>query len=84
MTGSARIRNTVFSLATVLTLGFGAAQAFAAPSAPQKGAAMACNISTCMWLCQRSGYSAGFCEEFNGSSYCECFGMGPIIQPSGK
>ena len=80
MPGSSRIRNAFFSAATVLALGFGAAQAFAAPSAPQRdGAALACAQPYCYNSCRSSGYLGGFCEEFNGSTYCECYGYGPII-----
>ena len=79
MNVSSRLRNAVFSAATVLSLGFGAAQAFAAPRAPEAvGAAMAeCtsyDIYYCNQSCKSRGYFAGTCEVLsNGYKYCNCF-----------
>lgn len=84
MTGSARIRNGVFSLATVLTLGFGTVQAFAAPGAPQQKNEESCTgaqWSTCVNRCRSQGYMGGTCELYNGYPLCDCYG---IIQPSAK
>lgn len=82
MTGSTRIRNAVYSAATVLALGFGAAQAFAAPGAPQKDAGASCSgtqINSCYYSCRSRGYMSGICElSSSGYPLCECIGY---IQP---
>lgn len=73
-----RIKRAVFSVVTVLALGFGAAQAFAAPSAPQKaGTAAACTDLQsyyCGQSCKSRGYPWGTCAELpGGGTYCNCF-----------
>jgi hypothetical protein len=77
MTGSARVRNVVFSLATTLALGFGAAQAFAAPGAAAGAAVQACTSLQsyrCGQDCKSRGYPWGTCAELpDGSTYCNCF-----------
>jgi hypothetical protein len=81
MTGRAQIRNAVFSLATALSLGFGAAQAFAAPGAPLQSNADSCTgtqWNQCYYSCRSQGYRSGICELYNGYPVCECIG---IIQP---
>ena len=71
---STRVRNAVFSLTTVLALGFGAAQAFAAPAAkPDAKAAFYCSAYSCNFDCQRRGALGGFCETIGGYSRCECY-----------
>lgn len=73
MNGASRIRNAVFAAVTALSLGFGAAQAFAAPGAPAKGdAVLACNPATCSYDCTRRGYYGGICMSYNGTLYCYC------------
>lgn len=74
MTGSARRRNVVFSVATLLTLGFGAVQAFAAPRAQADAARRACSLASCDYGCRSRGYLGGLCDEVNGTQYCECYG----------
>lgn len=74
MNGSARIRSAVFSAATVLALGFGAAQAFASPGTAVRAEEKAfyCSASQCNFDCQRRGARGGFCE---GPMYptCQCY-----------
>jgi hypothetical protein len=59
----------------VLALGFGAAQAFAAPGvAPKHGAARrSCDQAFCDNTCRSHGYSVGLCETDYGTSYCTCY-----------
>jgi|GEM_PF-2239061 len=77
MNRPARIRNAVFSMVTVLSLGFGAAQAFAAPRASAETAMEACtslDVYRCNQSCKSRGYFAGTCEVLsNGYKYCNCF-----------
>lgn len=79
MNVSTQARNAVFAVATVLSLGFGAAQAFAAPRAPEAvSASMAectgTDIYYCGQSCRSRGYFGGTCEVLsNGFKYCNCF-----------
>jgi hypothetical protein len=58
----------LFALATVAALGFGGAQAFAAP---RPAAAMrACTNAQCDADCKRWGYDGGICA---GSWGCACW-----------
>lgn len=78
MLGSTRIRNVVFSAVTLLALGFGAVQAFAAPSAPKKGATCSgTQWNTCYYRCKSMGYMSGSCELVNGYPVCDCYGIQP-------
>jgi hypothetical protein len=66
-----RIRRAIciglFSAATVSALGFGAAQAFAAPSAPAR--ATVCGDERCDAICVSKGYAYGDCS----TGACRCF-----------
>lgn len=71
MTRSAMcLRKALFASVTALALGFGAAQAFAAP-APAADAknSLYCSQASCNYDCRRRGYSGGFC----GAVYCNCY-----------
>jgi hypothetical protein len=63
-----RTQRGLFALATAAALGFGAAQAFAAPAAP--GARAACTTAQCNLDCRRMGYDGGVCA---GSWGCACW-----------
>ncbi len=54
--------------AVLAALGFGAAQAFAAPAAPRALAARACTSYTCGTACFQKGYTGWYC--FNGVCHC--------------
>ena len=58
----------LFALATASALGFGAAQAFAAPS--EATAARACTNAQCNTWCRSQGYDGGICA---GSWGCACW-----------
>jgi hypothetical protein len=75
MNGSSRIRNAAFAAATVLALGFGAAQAFAAPQPAVKSGEKAfyCSPTSCNFDCQRRGAVGGFCENLGGYQSCACY-----------
>ena len=73
MYGSTRIRNAAFSLVTVLALGFGAAQAFAAPAARPAEAAFYCSPTSCNFNCKQRGAAGGFCEDLGGYQSCACY-----------
>ncbi len=62
-----RMRRGRFALAMAASLGFGAAQAVAAPAAAD---ARACTNAQCNLDCQRRGYDGGFCA---GSWGCACW-----------
>ena len=72
MYGSTRIRSAAFSLVTVLALGFGAAQAFAAPVA-KPAAALYCSPTSCDLNCRQRGAAGGFCEDRGGFQSCACY-----------
>lgn len=63
-----RIRGGMFAAATVAALGFGAAQAFASPSAAAE--ARACTNAECNDWCRGQGYDGGICA---GSWGCACW-----------
>lgn len=73
MNSSARIRNVAFSLATVFSLGFGMAHAFASPGTGAD-TARACSWTYCDYDCRARGYSFGMCEEEFGTVNCVCYG----------
>ena len=54
-------------------LGFGAAQALAAPRASVGDAARACKPGDCSRQCKAAGYDGGSCA----GGLCECF-IGPV------
>jgi len=60
-------RNAMAALALAASLGFGAAQAFAAPAAGHE-AARACNAKGCNAQCQAQGGIEGRCN--NGACLC--------------
>ncbi|HEX6368234.1 MAG TPA: hypothetical protein VF006_04845 [Longimicrobium sp.] len=62
-----RTRRGLFAAATAAMLGFGAAQAFAAPA---PAAARACTNAQCDADCKRWGYDGGICA---GSWGCACW-----------
>ena len=62
-----RTRRGLFALAMTAALGFGAAQAFAAPAAAD---ARACTNAECNTWCKRLGNDGGFCA---GSFGCACW-----------
>jgi hypothetical protein len=61
-------QRSLFALATASALGFGAAQAFAAPAAPAE--ARACTNAQCNLDCRARGYDGGVCA---GSWGCACW-----------
>ena len=60
------IRKALYSVALVAALGFGAAQALAAPHAPAQ--ARACVDESCDGACVARGFSWGICNPG-----CTCF-----------
>jgi hypothetical protein len=62
-----RTQRSLFALASVAALGFGAAQAFAAPAAAD---ARACTTAQCNLDCRARGYDGGVCA---GSWGCACW-----------
>jgi hypothetical protein len=69
MSGMGRwTRRACFALATAAALGFGAAQAFAAPGVSESRAA--CTNAQCNDDCRRMGYDGGICA---GSWGCACW-----------
>lgn len=65
-----RMRRWVFGAGTVAALGFGGAQAMAAPAAAD-GEARVCNPQVCNRVCQAiPGSIGGFCTS-DGS--CQCY-----------
>lgn len=62
-----RTRRGLFALAMAAALGFGAAQAFAAPAAAD---ARACTNAGCNTWCRSQGYDGGICA---GSFGCACW-----------
>ena len=69
MTGIRRwTQRGLFALATAAALGFGGAQAFAAPG--PAAAARACTNAQCDADCKRWGYDGGICA---GSWGCACW-----------
>jgi hypothetical protein len=76
MNVSTQARNAVFAVATVLSLGFGAAQAFAAPRAAETSmtACTSYDVYYCNQSCKSRGYFGGTCAELSsGTKYCNCF-----------
>ncbi len=76
MHGMTGIRNVIFSAATVLALGFGAAQAFAAPQPAAKAAEKAayCDYTSCNFNCrQLEGAAGGYCQDWGGRLECVCY-----------
>lgn len=70
MTRSAMyLRKALFASVTALALGFGAAQAFAAPAPAADEKALYCSEFSCNYDCRRRGYSGGFC----GAISCSCY-----------
>ncbi|HYR06169.1 MAG TPA: hypothetical protein VEQ60_00270 [Longimicrobium sp.] len=64
------MRRWIFSAGTVAALGFGGAQAMAAP-APAADAARVCNSQACNRICQAiPGSIGGFCTS---SGSCQCY-----------
>jgi hypothetical protein len=61
-------RRGVFALAMAAALGFGGAQAFAAPGAAPD--AQACTNAQCNTWCRQQGYDGGICA---GSFGCACW-----------
>ena len=61
----------------MLALGFGAAQAFAAPQPAAKAAdkAMYCSSTSCNFNCrQLEGAAGGFCQDLGfGRTECVCY-----------
>lgn len=65
------LRNGLIALATMSVLGFGAAQALAAPAGP--AGVRACGpfpSPNCNTWCQERGYSRGVCTPGNN---CKCY-----------
>ncbi|HEY0018841.1 MAG TPA: hypothetical protein VGC13_21250 [Longimicrobium sp.] len=73
MLGSVRFRNAAFSLATVLTLGFGAVQAFASPQPAKAGSKAYCAAYSCDLNCRQRGALGGFCESNGYTTFCSCY-----------
>lgn len=63
------IHRGFFALATAASLGFGAAQAFAAPAAAAAETAV-CTNAECNTWCRSQGYDGGICA---GSWGCACW-----------
>lgn len=63
------MRRRVFGAGMAVALGFGGAQAFAAP-APVSTGAGTCNARLCDRLCQSLGSIGGVC---NPDGFCVCF-----------
>lgn len=62
-------RKGAFAAVMVASLGFGAAQALAAPSASAVRAATSCSDERCDAICVSRGYSYGDCS----TGACRCF-----------
>jgi hypothetical protein len=70
MRTSRKVHRWVFGIGTMAALGFGGAQAMAAP-APAADAARVCNPQVCNRVCQAiPGSIGGFCTS--GGS-CQCY-----------
>ena len=63
------MRRWVLGAGTVAALGFGGAQAFAAPAAAGAGEKV-CNGRLCDRICQSLGSIGGVCNE---DGFCVCF-----------
>jgi hypothetical protein len=63
------MRRWLFGAGTTVALGFGGAQAFAAP-VPVSIAEGTCNARLCDRLCQTLGSIGGVCNE---DGFCVCF-----------
>ena len=63
------VRRCVFGAGTAVALGFGGAQALAAP-APASTGERVCNGRLCDRLCQSLGSIGGVCNE---DGFCVCF-----------
>jgi hypothetical protein len=61
------VRRGVFAVLTAAALGFGGAQAFAAPAAAQDSM-RACSAGACSRDCRRAGADGGFCDQ--GACIC--------------
>lgn len=62
MRGAGRwTRRVFFALGTAAALGFGGAQAFASPGAPE--AERACSGGHCNRDCKQRGFDGGFCDQ---------------------
>lgn len=69
MRGTARhVARAVAAAAVLGALGFGGAQAFAAPAAARAMAARTCVGYTCSTACFQKGYTGWYC--FNGVCHC--------------
>ncbi|HEU0076747.1 MAG TPA: hypothetical protein VFQ76_03800 [Longimicrobiaceae bacterium] len=66
MQAAKRIQAVVLGTATLLSLGFGVAQALASPPAE---VSRACTTAVCHQLCVESGYSYGSCRD---GRFCVC------------
>jgi hypothetical protein len=67
MKAASRLHTLAFGAATLLSLGFGAAHAFASPA--EAAARRACTTAVCHSLCVESGYSYGSCRD---GRFCTC------------
>ena len=56
------VQRGTFAALMAAALGFGGAQAFAAPAAPVDGE-RACSGGQCSRDCRRAGYDGGFCDQ---------------------
>lgn len=61
------LRRSLYAVAVLGALGFGAAQAFGSPTPPS--AARACNDTECNWECEQLGAGYGYCDEYG---QCQC------------
>jgi hypothetical protein len=69
MPQSSTLRRTLFAAGVLGCLGFGSAQAFAAPRAAAAPAAL-CNDTVCAAGCIAKGYWGGYCTQTSG---CYCY-----------
>ena len=69
MTTIRTMRRWVFGAGTAVALGFGAAQAVAAPAPAADGRAV-CDDQVCNRVCQAIGAFGGFCNAGGG---CSCW-----------
>jgi hypothetical protein len=74
------VRRALLGLACTASLGFGAVQAVAKPSAP--AAVPLCSVNdpnstVCNSECRRKGYSGGWCDATY--TYCSCYRVPPPI-----
>lgn len=64
-----RLRGIVFGAGVAAALGFGAAQAAAAPGGAPGERRLVCDDLACLDYCERAGYSYGICRT-DGSCRC--------------